>query len=406
MSSTPLIRANASRALSSQRRRIRAITVELGIRAGDEGEQCCQARSDALRSSNSAASTCRQRQFAASASPASRPPRSTQPLGEVADPAHRVDRRLERLLGEVQLLPIVRVEHEMAHRRRRDVRLAHPVNGGHVAQPLGHLGAFGQQKRAMAPEAREGLARRRLRLRDLVFVMREDQVDAAAVDVERLAQTGRSPSPSTRGASRDGRGPRENPTRRRLLRLPAWPLSRARNPARSPSSSRPARRARPFAPHAYRVATSLPYGGKAIDREVHRIVVGHVRDLPRSINVRPTRSSAGCSPSPSGYSSAALDAQILTILVKDLGDRFGDLPNGLPLLVRAANDLVVDVGQVHDLTHLPAAQAAARAAADRRTETCESSRGAPGCRLSVRSYRCARSRRRRERTARSSGSAY
>src|SRR5690242_21864676 len=34
--------------------------------------------------------------------------------------------------------------------------------------------------------AREGLARRPLGLRDFVFMMREDQIDPAAVDIERL----------------------------------------------------------------------------------------------------------------------------------------------------------------------------------------------------------------------------
>src|SRR5512141_1869222 len=38
------------------------------------------------------------------------------------------------------------------------------------------------------PDAHELLARRRLRLGDFVLVVREDQVDPAGVDVERLAQ--------------------------------------------------------------------------------------------------------------------------------------------------------------------------------------------------------------------------
>jgi hypothetical protein len=50
-----------------------------------------------------------------------------------------------------------------------------------------------------------------------------------------------------------------------------------------------------------------------------------------------------------------LNAQILTIRMKDRRDRLGDFPNGFSLFVRAPDDLVVDVGQVHHLTHFPTA---------------------------------------------------
>ena len=57
------------------------------------------------------------------------------------------------------------------------------------------------------PEARERLARRALALRDLVLVMREDQVDAAGVDVDRRLA--------------------EQPQRhRRALEMPAGPARR------------------------------------------------------------------------------------------------------------------------------------------------------------------------------------
>ncbi len=52
----------------------------------------------------------------------------------------------------------------------------------------------------------------------------------------------------------------------------------------------------------------------------------------------------------------ALDSQILTVRMEDFGDRLGDLANRLPLLVGAANDLVVYVRQVHHLPDLPPAK--------------------------------------------------
>jgi hypothetical protein len=48
-----------------------------------------------------------------------------------------------------------------------------------------------------------------------------------------------------------------------------------------------------------------------------------------------------------------LDAQELAVGVKDLDDRIGDLDDGLSLLRGAADDLVVDVGQVHHLLDVP-----------------------------------------------------
>ena len=54
------------------------------------------------------------------------------------------------------------------------------------------------------PFAMQRRAVRAARLRDLVLVVREDEVDAAAVDVERLAEQRAATWPSTRCASRAG----------------------------------------------------------------------------------------------------------------------------------------------------------------------------------------------------------
>src|SRR3989454_10613120 len=49
-----------------------------------------------------------------------------------------------------------------------------------------HLRAAHVEELAVQPEARERLPGRRFGLRDLVFVMRKDQIDAAGVEVERF----------------------------------------------------------------------------------------------------------------------------------------------------------------------------------------------------------------------------
>ena len=58
-----------------------------------------------------------------------------------------------------------------------------------VAERLRHLLVLDEQMLDVHPEARERLLGRALALRDLVLVMRKDQIDAAGVDVDRrLAQ--------------------------------------------------------------------------------------------------------------------------------------------------------------------------------------------------------------------------
>src|ERR1035437_10435815 len=62
------------------------------------------------------------------------------------------------------------------------------ADGEEIARDLRHLLAFHQQEARMHPEMHERLPGQRLRLRDLVFVMREDEVFAAGMNVEALAE--------------------------------------------------------------------------------------------------------------------------------------------------------------------------------------------------------------------------
>ena len=85
------------------------------------------------------------------------------------------------------------------------------------------------EQRVVHPEAGEAEAGRP-GLGDLVLVVRKGQVEAAAVDVELLAEVAAGTSRSTRCASRAGRGPTARPSRRRPARR-AWRPSRARSRA-------------------------------------------------------------------------------------------------------------------------------------------------------------------------------
>ena len=107
---------------------------------------------------------------------------------ERAYPPHRIDGCFERLLTQIQLLPIVGGKHEMTDGRGRDARLPHVLYGRDVADAFRHLRPLRQEKGAMAPESGKRPAGCRFRLGDLVLVVREDEVDAAAMDVEGLAK--------------------------------------------------------------------------------------------------------------------------------------------------------------------------------------------------------------------------
>ena len=115
-----------------------------------------------------------------------------------------VARRFQPVESEVQLLAIRHRGQQITDRlgliaARQDV-----AQGEEIAQRFRHLLAFHHQEFGVQPEAREGLAGERFRLGDLVLVMRKDQVDAAGVNIERLAQVFDAPSRSTRCASPAG----------------------------------------------------------------------------------------------------------------------------------------------------------------------------------------------------------
>ena len=81
----------------------------------------------------------------------------------------------------------MRREHEQAY--GLGVELLHDVaHGEEVARGLGHLFVVHVDVAVVHPVLGKRIARRALGLGDLVFVVREDEVHAAAVDVERLAE--------------------------------------------------------------------------------------------------------------------------------------------------------------------------------------------------------------------------
>ena len=105
----------------------------------------------------------------------------------VADAAQRRVGLLQALVGEVERAAVVGLQHEEAQHRGLG-RLQHVAQQLEVAQRLAHLLGVDAQHARVHPVLGERAAACRLALGALVLVVREDQVPAAAVDVERQPQ--------------------------------------------------------------------------------------------------------------------------------------------------------------------------------------------------------------------------
>ena len=170
------------------------------------GHQPRSARAGVLRSSPSASTTPLVDRRPAPASPACAiqagrgwpsPARSTS---SVQLQRLAIMRRQQRQPQRLALMPL---RQQLA--RRDD-----------VAEALRHLLGAHVDEAVVHPEARERRAGvGAAALRDLILVVREDEVEPAAVDVDRLAEMGARSSPSIRCASRAGRGPTGCPSRSR-----------------------------------------------------------------------------------------------------------------------------------------------------------------------------------------------
>ena len=107
---------------------------------------------------------------------------------------------------EIQLAAVGHRSQQEAQRRGLVSLRQQVAQGVEIAERLGHLLGIDQQVLGVQPVAHERLAGGGFGLRDLVFVVREDQVHAAGVDVERFAEIFHGHGRSTRCASRDGPG--------------------------------------------------------------------------------------------------------------------------------------------------------------------------------------------------------
>ncbi len=237
----------------------------------------------------------------------------------------------------------MRAQQQQPHRLARRLR-QHVAHGEEIAQALGHLLAIHQQHAVMQPDAGEFAAGEgAAALRQLVLVMREDQILAAAVDIEALAQI--------------------PPGHRTALDMPAWPptapgtvpagkVGRGGLPQHEIAGVALVRRdidARAGEQFVRAAAGQLAVIGIAGDGEQH-VALGRIgvaagdqafdQDDHLGDVLGGTRLDIGGQGAQRGH-----------VLVKFRRGGGGDGGDALPGLGRAGVDLVIDVGDVAHIGH-------------------------------------------------------
>ncbi len=192
----------------------------------------------------------------------------------------------QALVREVERLAVVCRQQQQAD-HLAGILVQQLVHGEEVAERLAHLLAGDVQEAVVHPVRRhDGVAEGAAALRDLVLVVREDEVETAGMDVEGLRPEACCSWPSTRCASPAGRGPTDCPS-------PAAAASTA-STARSrpdPSCRARRRRAAPADQLVARMARQAAVVAHARHAEQHMALGGVGMTAARS-GVRSCRSSA------------------------------------------------------------------------------------------------------------------
>ena len=240
----------------------------------------------------------------------------------------------------------MRREHEQAHGLQ--VKLSGDIaHGEEIALGFGHLLVVDVDKAVVHPVAHVGLSGGAGGLGDLVFVVREEQVLAAAVDIERLTQVGGAHGRALDVPAGAAHSPGAFPGGfAGFLRLPEGKVQRVLLDL-----------VHAHARAALQVLQVLPaqaaVAGEGADAVVH-VALGFIgqalvdEPLDEGDDLRDVLGGAG-------VHRGRADAQGFGV-GEVLGDvALGDLPDGHALLVGAADHLVVDVGEILHEGHFVAA---------------------------------------------------
>jgi len=255
----------------------------------------------------------------------------------------------EAVEGEVQRLTIGHAGEQVANYFGLITAADQIAQGEKIAERFGHLLAFHHEERRMHPEAGEGLAGERFGLRDFVFVMREDQVDAAGVDIERGAQVLNGHHGAFDVPAGAARTDRRIPTEFAFLgRLPQGEIARVGLIVFVDVDAGAGQVA------AEIVVRKLAIAGEARDAEVSRAVarvsvvaggkagdsVGHIGDVVGGLH----------------QVLGHVQAQGGAVFEKRLRVDGGVFLKRLLFGRRVADDLIVHVGDVHDVVELVTAR--------------------------------------------------
>src|SRR5262249_21566590 len=146
--------------------------------------------------------------------------RALKTLEEAIETLQRSLHLAEPLLAPLDRAAVVRAQEQEAYRLR--LMLLEQIDDvDDIAHRPGHLGLAHLQQAIVHPVTGERLARVRLRLCQLVLMVRELEVEAAAVDIERAAQEFHTHGGALDVPTRSPRPPRAVP--RRLAGLRPFP---------------------------------------------------------------------------------------------------------------------------------------------------------------------------------------
>ena len=203
----------------------------------------------------------------------------------------------------------------------------------------------------MVPMAGEAHAVAGLALRDFVLVVREGQVNPAGMQVDRFAEV----SADHRGALDVPAGaittPRAFPCDVAVLWLPRLPQREIATVLLLVSVGRGGWRCCPGVKLALGQARNAPVGWKRAHLEVDRAVAGHI-GVPLFDQPVDHRDLLGDVARGGRFFVRAQAVEGVAILVELLGQLPRDFPERPSLLAGPADGLVVDVGEIPDVTHL------------------------------------------------------
>ena len=258
----------------------------------------------------------------------------------------RVARVVQMRIAVVQGAAVVRAQDEEAH-GLRVVLLQDLADGEEVAQGLGHLLVVHAHEAVVHPVARQSLAGGAFALGDLVLVVRELQIGAAAVDVEaftqHLAAHGRAFDVPARTARAVGAVPLGLVGLAGLGRFPQHEVQRVVLAVEHGHALTGAQLVQ-------RLARELAVAGKLAHGVVH-VAAGRavgqtlaLQAFDQGQHLRHVLGGTRLVIGP-GY------AQGVGVLMQGGDHAFGQGTDGLAVVQRALDDLVVDVGDVAHIGH-------------------------------------------------------